>query len=72
MVQFCLNKDAFKHFCPQKNSELDDFMSQYVYASFYLFKITDLKAKKNKELMPEELINSFCEFLFKEKNTYGK
>ena len=72
MVQFCLNKDAFKHFCPQKNSELDDFMSQYVYASFYLFKITDLKAKKTKELMPEELINSFCEFLFKEKNTYGK
>jgi|GEM_PF-1803630 len=43
MEKFSLNEVAFEAFVPdEKNVKMRDFMSKYVYTSFYLYKIENL------------------------------
>ena len=73
MEKFSLNEVAFKAFVPdEKNVKMRDFMSEYVYTSFYLYKIENLTWKSSNDLEAKELVNSFCTYLLGWQKLYSK
>ncbi len=73
MEKFSLNEVAFEAFVPdEKNVKMRDFMSKYVYTSFYLYKIENLTWKSSNDLEAKELVNSFCTYLLEWQKLYSK